>query len=41
MLLASMEIPVGGAKESGIGQEGGELGMRNRLEPKSIMFRLQ
>lgn len=41
MLLASAEIPFGGAKESGIGREGGQLGIRAYLEPKYIKFRLQ
>ena len=41
MLLASAEIPFGGAKESGIGREGGQLGIRDYLEPKYIKFRLQ
>ncbi|MGF6574048.1 acyl-CoA reductase-like NAD-dependent aldehyde dehydrogenase [Paraburkholderia sp. GAS333] len=41
MLLASAEIPFGGAKESGIGREGGQLGIRDYLEPTYIQFRLQ
>ncbi|WP_083380233.1 aldehyde dehydrogenase family protein [Paraburkholderia fungorum] len=41
MLLASPEIPFGGAKESGIGREGGQLGIRDYLEPTYIQFRLQ
>ncbi|RFU47602.1 NAD-dependent succinate-semialdehyde dehydrogenase [Paraburkholderia sp. DHOC27] len=41
MLLAAAEIPFGGAKESGLGREGGQLGMRDYLEPKYIKYRLQ
>jgi succinate-semialdehyde dehydrogenase/glutarate-semialdehyde dehydrogenase len=41
MLLASAEIPFGGVKESGMGREGGQLGMRDYLEPKYIKLRLQ
>jgi succinate-semialdehyde dehydrogenase/glutarate-semialdehyde dehydrogenase len=40
MLLASAEAPFGGVKESGFGREGGQLGMRDYLEPKYIKLRL-
>jgi succinate-semialdehyde dehydrogenase / glutarate-semialdehyde dehydrogenase len=40
MLLASAEIPFGGVKESGMGREGGALGVRDYLEPKFIKTRL-
>jgi succinate-semialdehyde dehydrogenase/glutarate-semialdehyde dehydrogenase len=41
MLLAAAEVPFGGVKESGIGREGGLLGIRDYLEAKYIKFRLQ
>jgi succinate-semialdehyde dehydrogenase / glutarate-semialdehyde dehydrogenase len=41
MLLASAEIPFGGVKESGMGREGGQLGMRDYLEPKYIKVRFK
>lgn len=40
MLLAAAEAPFGGVKESGFGREGGQLGIRDYLEPKYIKFRL-
>jgi len=40
MLLAAAEIPFGGIKESGMGREGGKLGIFDYLEPKYIKFRL-
>lgn len=40
MLLASAEAPFGGVKDSGFGREGGQLGMRDYLEPKYIKLRL-
>jgi succinate-semialdehyde dehydrogenase/glutarate-semialdehyde dehydrogenase len=40
MLLASAEAPFGGMKESGMGREGGALGVRDYLEPKLIKTRL-
>jgi succinate-semialdehyde dehydrogenase/glutarate-semialdehyde dehydrogenase len=41
MLLAAAEIPFGGVKESGTGREGGQLGIKDYLEPKYIKIRLQ
>lgn len=40
MLLAAAEIPFGGIKESGMGREGGKLGILDYLEPKYIKVRL-
>ena len=40
MLLASAEIPFGGVKESGMGREGGALGVRDYLDAKFIKTRL-
>lgn len=40
MLLASAEIPFGGVKESGMGREGGRLGIFDYLEPKYVKLRL-
>jgi succinate-semialdehyde dehydrogenase/glutarate-semialdehyde dehydrogenase len=40
MLLASAEMPFGGVKESGMGREGGALGIKDYLEPKFIKTRL-
>jgi succinate-semialdehyde dehydrogenase/glutarate-semialdehyde dehydrogenase len=40
MLIASAEIPFGGVKESGMGREGGQLGIREYLEPKFIKVHL-
>ncbi|MBI3434371.1 MAG: NAD-dependent succinate-semialdehyde dehydrogenase [Proteobacteria bacterium] len=40
MLLASAEAPFGGVKESGMGREGGSLGIRDYLEAKYIKCRL-
>ena len=38
--IASAEMPFGGVKESGMGREGGSLGIRDYLEPKFIRTRL-
>jgi succinate-semialdehyde dehydrogenase/glutarate-semialdehyde dehydrogenase len=40
MLLASAEMPFGGVKESGMGREGGALGLREYLEAKFIKTRI-
>ncbi len=40
MLLATAEAPFGGIKESGIGREGGSIGIRDYLEPKYIKTKL-
>ncbi len=40
MLLATAEAPFGGVKESGMGREGGSLGIRDYLEPKYIKTKL-
>lgn len=40
MAIASAEMPFGGVKESGMGREGGALGIRDYLEPKFIKTRL-
>ena len=40
MLLASAESPFGGIKESGLGREGGALGIHDYLEAKYIKTRL-
>ena len=40
MLLAAAEAPFGGIKESGMGREGGRLGIFDYLEPKYMKFRL-
>lgn len=40
MLLASAEMPFGGVKESGIGREGGALGIKDYLEAKFIKVRV-
>lgn len=39
MLLATAEAPFGGIKESGIGREGGRLGILDYLEPKYTKLR--
>lgn len=39
MLLAAAEVPFGGIKDSGIGREGGQLGIREYLEPKYVKYR--
>lgn len=39
MLLAAAEIPFGGIKESGMGREGGQLGIFDYLEAKYIKMR--
>jgi len=40
MLLATAEAPFGGVKESGMGREGGMLGIKDYLEPKYVKYRL-
>lgn len=40
MLLATAEAPFGGIKESGMGREGGSLGIHDYLEPKYVKTRL-
>ncbi len=40
MALATAEAPFGGVKESGIGREGGSLGIKDYLEAKYTRFRL-
>ena len=40
MLLAAAEVPFGGIKESGMGREGGKIGIFDYLEPKYIKLRL-
>lgn len=40
LAIASAEMPFGGVKESGMGREGGALGIRDYLEPKFIRTRL-
>jgi succinate-semialdehyde dehydrogenase/glutarate-semialdehyde dehydrogenase len=40
MMLASAEAPFGGVKESGMGREGGALGLHDYLEAKYIKFKL-
>jgi succinate-semialdehyde dehydrogenase/glutarate-semialdehyde dehydrogenase len=40
MAIASAEMPFGGVKESGMGREGGSLGIKDYLEPKFIKTRL-
>ncbi|RMH51014.1 MAG: NAD-dependent succinate-semialdehyde dehydrogenase [Alphaproteobacteria bacterium] len=41
MLLATAEAPFGGIKESGMGREGGALGIHDYLEPKYVKVRLK
>jgi succinate-semialdehyde dehydrogenase / glutarate-semialdehyde dehydrogenase len=38
--IASAEAPFGGIKESGMGREGGSLGIKDYLEAKFIKTRL-
>lgn len=40
MLLATAEAPFGGIKESGMGREGGSLGIGDYLEPKYIKMKI-
>jgi succinate-semialdehyde dehydrogenase/glutarate-semialdehyde dehydrogenase len=40
LLVASAEIPFGGVKESGMGREGGKLGILDYLVPKYVKLRL-
>ena len=40
MILATAEAPLGGAKESGIGREGGSLGIHDYLDPKYVKIKL-
>ena len=39
LFVSSAEAPFGGVKESGIGREGGKLGILDYLEPKLMKFR--
>ncbi|MBN9678495.1 NAD-dependent succinate-semialdehyde dehydrogenase [Salipiger bermudensis] len=39
MLLAAAEVPFGGIKDSGMGREGGQLGILEYLEPKYVKYR--
>ncbi|TCO70829.1 NAD-dependent succinate-semialdehyde dehydrogenase [Rhodovulum euryhalinum] len=40
MLLATAEAPFGGIKESGMGREGGSLGLHDYLDPKYVKMKL-
>jgi succinate-semialdehyde dehydrogenase/glutarate-semialdehyde dehydrogenase len=40
MLLATAEAPFGGIKESGMGREGGSIGIHDYLEPKYVRMKL-
>ncbi|UTS82626.1 NAD-dependent succinate-semialdehyde dehydrogenase [Phaeobacter piscinae] len=40
MLLATAEAPFGGVKESGMGREGGTLGIQDYLDPKYVKIKL-
>lgn len=40
MLLATAEAPFGGVKESGMGREGGSLGIMDYLDPKYVKIKL-
>jgi len=40
MTLATAEAPFGGVKESGIGREGGSLGIHDYLDPKYVKIKL-
>ncbi len=40
MLLATAEAPFGGVKESGMGREGGSLGIHDYLSPKYVKMKL-
>jgi len=40
MLLATAEAPFGGIKESGMGREGGSIGIQDYLEPKYVKMKL-
>ncbi|TCP41819.1 NAD-dependent succinate-semialdehyde dehydrogenase [Rhodovulum marinum] len=40
MLLATAEAPFGGIKESGMGREGGSLGIHDYLDPKYVKMKL-
>ncbi len=40
MLLATAEAPFGGVKESGMGREGGSLGIHDYLDPKYVKINL-
>ena len=41
MLLATAEAPFGGIKESGMGREGGSLGIYDYLDPKYVKIKLK
>ena len=40
MLLSSAEAPFGGIKESGMGREGGALGIKDYFEPKYVKYKI-
>ncbi|WP_018701449.1 NAD-dependent succinate-semialdehyde dehydrogenase [Amorphus coralli] len=40
MLLATAEAPFGGVKESGMGREGGSLGIKDYLDPKYVKMKI-
>ena len=40
LLVSSAETPFGGVKETGMGREGGKLGILDYLEPKYVKLRL-
>jgi succinate-semialdehyde dehydrogenase/glutarate-semialdehyde dehydrogenase len=40
LLLAAAEAPIGGIKQSGMGREGGQLGILDYLEPKYMKIRV-
>jgi succinate-semialdehyde dehydrogenase/glutarate-semialdehyde dehydrogenase len=41
LLLATAEMPFAGVKASGMGREGGQLGILDYLEPKYTKLRLE
>ncbi len=40
LMLATAEGPFGGIKESGMGREGGSLGIQDYLDPKFVKMKL-